>query len=158
MSLSTRIRAALESEANTLSEIAFQSKSYWPYSVEQLEAWRENLAITAEMIVQSLVYVAESEGKIAGFYVLEAASGNWTLDHLWLLPVYMGRGIGRALLEHAVGLAKEGGAHAITIDADPNAEDFYTTCGAQRVSTVAAPIDEMPDRVRPQMVLAVRSQ
>lgn len=146
---------ARDGEAPTLSIIAYESKAYWPYSSDQLAVWRDDLAISPDTISSSLVYVAEIEEKAAGFYVLIPASENWILDHFWILPSCMGRGIGRALLAHATRLAAEGGATAVSIDADPFAEEFYAICGAQRVSTIPAPIAGAPDRVRPQMLLPV---
>ena len=41
------------------------------------------------------------------------------------------------------------------IDADPHAERFYLACGALRVGAVPAPLEGEPQRVRPQMALAV---
>ncbi len=120
-----------------------------------MDAWRADLAISPQMIADNHVHVAEYEAQVAGFYVLLPQAEHWVLDAFWVLPDFMGRGIGRALLEHAVGVASQGGATMLTIDADPHAEAFYRACGAKTVSTVAAPLEGMPDRVRPQMVLSV---
>jgi GNAT superfamily N-acetyltransferase len=67
----------------------------------------------------------------------------------------MRRGIGRALLGHAVSTARGGGASTIAIDVDPNAEPFYLACGARREGVVAAPVSDNPARVRPQLTLSV---
>jgi molybdenum cofactor cytidylyltransferase len=63
----------------------------------------------------------------------------------------MHRGIGRALLAHALATAARGGAAEVIVDADPNAESFYLECGAIRRGEVAAPIAGQPNRVRPQL-------
>jgi GNAT superfamily N-acetyltransferase len=149
------IRAAHENEAPALSAIAFESKAYWPYSTEQLEAWRDDLTISPSTIAGSLVYVAEVNTEIAGFYVLHPAPAHWILEHFWVRPARMGRGIGRILLAHAASVATEGGAKVISIDADPHAEAFYSACGAHRVASVSAPLEGAPTRQRPQMLLAV---
>ena len=78
------------------------------------------------------------------------------LEHFWVLPGQMGKGVGRALLVYARGLAAAGGANRISIDADPYAERFYRACGANTVDIKAAPIPGMPQRVRPQMLLATK--
>lgn len=133
-----------------------QSKAYWSYSAAQIEAWRADLTIGAEMLAESHGYVVECDGRIAGCYVLQPDSGNlksWALEHVWLLPSFIRHGIGRTMLEHAVSTAAQGGATTLTIDADPHAEAFYRACGAKTVSTVAAPIEGALDRKRPQMVL-----
>ena len=152
------IRAAVSDDAPTLTAIAMQSKAYWPYSAVQIEVWRPALTISADMIADSHGFVVEYDGQIAGCYLLQPDSinpKNWAQEHLWLLPSHIGRGIGRAMMEHAVSIAARGGASMLTIDAEPNAETFYLACGAKTVSTTAAPIEGMPDRVRPQMVLTI---
>ena len=78
----------------------------------------------------------------------------WELEHLWVHPDWLRRGIGRALLARAMEAAAEKGEAALLIDADPHAEAFYLAAGAQRVGAVAAPIAGQPDRVLPRLLLA----
>jgi len=153
----TRIRAAYETEAPELSAIAYQSKAYWAYSADQLAAWRDDLTISPDTISSSLVYVAEIDAAVAGFYVLQSSTEHWVLEHFWVLPSHMGHGVGRALLAHASNVAAEGGAKAISIDSDPHAEIFYLAFGARRIATIPAPLQDAPDRVRPQMLLPVKT-
>lgn len=149
------IRAALESEAPVLSAIAVESKAYWPYSASQIEAWRDDLTILPGTIYRAMVYVAEIDAEIAGFYVLQPSPAHWILEHFWVRPVNMGRGVGRSLLAHAAKLAAARGTDAIAIDADPHAEAFYSACGARRIASIPAPLEGAPTRERPQMLLAV---
>jgi len=93
--------------------------------------------------------------EVAGFYLVVPREPSWELEHLWVAPQFARRGIGRALLAHAVSTARACGASAVLIDADPNAEAFYLACGAARVGTVAAPIANDRARVRPQLALQV---
>ncbi|WP_061538452.1 GNAT family N-acetyltransferase [Collimonas fungivorans] len=154
-----KIRRGLECEAPMLTAVANQAKAHWPYTVAQLEAWREDLTITGSYVARSFTYVAEVNGEIAGFYSLcatESMSG-WPLEHLWVVPDCMGRGVGRALLRHAAGLAAGNGVENLTIDAEPYAEPFYIACGAQRIGVVAAALEGEPLRQRPQMLLATYS-
>jgi GNAT superfamily N-acetyltransferase len=153
----TKIRAARGHEAPALSELAYESKAYWPYSSEQLAIWRDDLTISTTMISSSVVYVAEVDDQTVGFYLLKQGDENWILEHFWILPSFMGRGIGRALLRHAIGRAAEGGAKLVSIDADPFAEAFYAACGARRIAATPAPLAGAPDRVRPQMLLDVEA-
>ncbi len=150
------IRRARESEAADLSALAMASKAYWPYSAEQIEAWRSDLTISSEMIASSHAYVAEVEANIAGFFLLVPASPHWALEHFWVSPASMGRGIGRALISNAIKLTADAGVAALVIDADPYAEQFYLAIGAHRVGTISAPIEGVPDRVRPQLVLCTQ--
>jgi ribosomal protein S18 acetylase RimI-like enzyme len=148
------IRRARESEAADLSALAVASKAYWPYSAEQIEAWRSDLTISSEMIASFHTYVAEAEANIAGFFILIPASPHWALEHFWVSPASMGRSIGRALISHAIKLTADAGVATIAIDADPHAEQFYLAIGAQRTGTISAPIEGIPDRVRPQLLLS----
>ncbi|MEC2548071.1 GNAT family acetyltransferase, partial [Bacillus cereus] len=52
-----KIREALLSEANELSEFALQSKATWDYSEEFILACKEDLTITEEYIKNNFVYV-----------------------------------------------------------------------------------------------------
>ncbi len=147
------IRCAREDEAAALSAIARASKSHWPYPATQIEAWLDDLSVSPEQIAAHPTYVVECDNEAAGFYQLLVQEDSWILEHLWVLPHHMGNGVGRALLEHAAGLARQGGARMLRIDADPYAEPFYSACGAGTVGTRAAPIEGLLERVRPQMVL-----
>jgi GNAT superfamily N-acetyltransferase len=149
----TRIRRALEGEAAALTAIAVQAKAHWGYTGAQLAAWREELTILPGTVASCPTCVAENESGLVGFFCLAPAPIHWTLEHFWVLPSAMGKGVGRALLARAAALANEGGAQAIAIDADPNAEAFYLACGARRVGALSAPLVGQAQRVRPQLLL-----
>jgi RimJ/RimL family protein N-acetyltransferase/predicted N-acetyltransferase YhbS len=151
---SINIRPATPADTPALTALATRAKAHWHYPPAQLDAWRDALTITADSLAASPTWVAEGDGRIAGFYQLKMHGDSWALEHLWVDPAWMRRGIGRALFAHARDVAVERGAVAIGIDADPNAEPFYLACGAARIGAIAAPIDGMPDRARPQLVLA----
>ncbi len=72
--------------------------------------------------------------------------------------VGMKRGIGKKLFQSAVELAQQQDARAISINADPNAERFYLSCGAIRSYSIAAPIPENEHRIRPQMLFMIPAQ
>lgn len=150
------IRAAREDEVDRLSELARASKAHWGYTEAQLEAWSDDLTFSVALLRTSHTHVAELGGEPAGVYCLLPTDGDWTLEHFWISPRYMRRGVGRALLEHAARLAAEGGGSALAIDSDPGAEAFYRACGARRVGELAAPTDTDPERTRPQMILELQ--
>jgi ribosomal protein S18 acetylase RimI-like enzyme len=151
MGLALNIRPARESEAEQLTAFAMRSKAHWGYAAQTLDGWRTQLAISAAHMSECPTFVAVIGDDIAGFYCVRPHPAAWELDALWVSPDFMRRGVGRALLEHALDTAREGGATELTIDADPNAERFYLACGAVRCGEVAAPIDEDPERTRPQL-------
>jgi ribosomal protein S18 acetylase RimI-like enzyme len=151
------IRPASEAEAPLLSSIALRAKAHWNYPSEALERWRSELTVSPKDVRAKPTFVAVVDAEIAGFCSLRPAPSSWELDHLWVLPGFMHRGIGRALLSHALDVAASSGATEITIDADPNAEAFYLKCGAIRQGVVAAPIPGQPERVRPQLAFHGRA-
>ena len=137
-----------------LSSLAIASKSHWGYAEEQLEAWRQDLTVTpTDIHSAAAAYVAASGCEVLGYYLITADEPHWRLEHLWVATHCMGTGIGRALLTHAAVIARQAGAVALAIDADPNAEPFYLARGASRVGAIAAPIDGSPRRERPQLLL-----
>lgn len=149
------IRHATRADAATLSQIAMAAKAEWGYSADDLERWRAELTISEDSIGSLPTYVAEQGTAIAGFYQIDTRKEPPWLDHLWIHPQSMRRGIGRALLSHAAALVKSAGHTSLAIDSDPNAEPFYLACGALRFGSVPASIRDQPDRFRPQLQLAV---
>jgi len=145
------IRPAQGDEAEALSALALKAKAYWGYPVDAIELWRRDLTVSTHTIASRPTFLAVLADEIVGFYSLSPSHHSWALDHLWVLPLLMDRGVGRALMAHALETAARGGASAVTVDADPNAESFYLACGAERYGEVPAPIPGEPKRVRPQL-------
>jgi len=106
------IRRAREEEAAALSGAARLSKAHWPYAAEQIEAWLPDLTVTAEQIAAHPTCVAEHAADVVGFYHRLEHDDSAMLEHLWVLPQHMGNGYGRALLAHAVALARRAGSRA----------------------------------------------
>ncbi len=144
------LRRARVGEAALLTEIAFAAKQHWGYPAEWLAAWRYDLTVTADYIRTQRVVVAETDGLIAGFVgLLRTAEGD-QLEHLWLRPSCMGRGLGRRLFEEAVNQARAAGITALQIRADPNAEGFYLKMGAVRIGEE---VYELPGKIRREVPL-----
>jgi GNAT superfamily N-acetyltransferase len=148
-----QLRPAAAEDASALTDIAFMAKRVWGYPEAVIEHWRPQLTVSGALIGRQPTCVATFEGKAAGFYSVAPGELYWVLDHLWVLPGLMGRGIGRQLLEHALGRVLAAGSKGLDIDSDPNAENFYLRCGARRVGEIPAPIADFPDRIRPQLRL-----
>ncbi len=128
-------------DAATLTEIAHAGKRHWGYPEKWIAAWRDILTMKPEFLAANIAYSAVEDGRAIGFYVLTTESDGLHLDHLWVLPSAMGRGVGRALFEHAIEQAKDRGFDSIKIEADPNAEGFYKRMGAARVGTSVSEIE-----------------
>ncbi|MYS01695.1 MULTISPECIES: GNAT family N-acetyltransferase, partial [unclassified Streptomyces] len=75
------------------------------------------------------------------------------LGMMFVEPDAIGQGVGRLLFGHAREQARRLGFTLLTIDADPNAEPFYTAMGAVRVGAV--PSGSVPGRMLPLLELAL---
>lgn len=134
--------------ASALSDLAFASKQYWGYPADWMNEWKSSLTISSEAIQTHLAFVAREAGVPIGFYLLEHDPAEAVLEHLWIQPSQIRKGIGRLLFEHAVAEARRHKFSAIVIEADPHAEGFYNLMGAQKVrcniSTVLGVRRELP--------------
>ncbi|MEN3369666.1 MAG: hypothetical protein V7609_1809 [Verrucomicrobiota bacterium] len=132
---------ATPADASRLTEIAFAAKRHWGYPERWIQSWRGILTMRPEFIGANLAYSAVEDGHAVGFYLLTTEEDGMHLDHLWILPSAMRRGIGRALFQHAVEQGKRLGFQTIKIEADPNAEGFYQRMSARRVGTNVTEIE-----------------
>ena len=89
-----RFRKARPDEAESLTNLVMEAKAHWGYSVEQLEAWRPSLAVSAEQLRSQPAFVLEADS-VVGFYSLRVVEGTCELDNLWVVPSEVGRGHGR---------------------------------------------------------------
>ena len=98
------------------------------------------------------MYAAISGGEPIGFYAFRGEGRELELHHLWVLPAWIGSGIGRLLFEHAMDRSASRGASIVEIEADPNAEGFYSRMGARRVGESVYEIEDQ-SRVLPLMAM-----
>lgn len=130
--LSLRIVRATAADADHLTSIAVAAKRSWGYPDAWLEQWKPLLTITSGYLSSQPTFVARVGTEAVGFYALADGGVEWELDHLWVQPGWMGRGVGRALFAHAADTARAAGAYRLDIESDPFAEGFYLRMGAQR--------------------------
>ncbi|WP_299049836.1 GNAT family N-acetyltransferase [uncultured Polaribacter sp.] len=124
------ISVAKIKDANKLTEIALKSKVYWGYSNHLIESWQEDLTITSVMISESYIFKFLVDDTIVGFYFLNPLiEKSIELEMLFVLPAFIGKGIGKQLLIHAFQKARTLKASTMTLLADPNAVPFYNSQG-----------------------------
>src|SRR5438309_7696124 len=140
--MKVEIRLAKPDEAEILTQIAHAAKRYWKYPESWIEKWKPDLTITPEFISTNELFVAEIDGEIAGCCALIVTGSRGEIEHMWIKPEQMRRGVGRALFMHARSQAEKQGARLIELSADPNAEEFYARMGAKRIGEVAAEMDD----------------
>ncbi|PQJ79376.1 GNAT family N-acetyltransferase [Polaribacter porphyrae] len=141
---------ATQKDSKKLTEIALISKAFWGYSKDLIESWRKDLTITSKMISDCSVYKFVVDESIAGFYVLNLPKENSIeLEMLFVLPNFIGKGIGKQLLFHAFEKAKEYKAKSMRLLADPNAVPFYESKGFTIIDKKESSIE---DRFLPVMI------
>lgn len=138
------IRRAQPSEHDVLTTISFRSKAYWSYPDHYFRIWHDELTITAGYIERQEVYVHENEAELYGYYSLRELAedlvltdvrlqaGLW-LEHMFVAPEHIGRGIGRALFNHCRQRLSERREHCLRILADPYARKFYEKMGCRYI-------------------------
>ena len=147
------LRDARPDDLATLSALAYVSKAHWGYDDAFMEACRAELEVRPEHLDAYVVRVAELDGELVGFHGVERIAEEPELMWLFVAPTAMGRGIGQALLDDAASVARELGAAALVIVADPNAQAFYEHAGARLVGTEAS--GSIPGRTLPRLVCSV---
>jgi GNAT superfamily N-acetyltransferase len=144
-----RIREASPGEAGSLTSIAQESKAHWGYPADVLAAWRPQLTITPQDIISHATCVAESDAEVVGFYMLGQSGADCALEHLWVRPRWMRRGVGAMLLQHALQLARDRRHAMVRVVSDPHAAEFYLRQGGRSAGHVPAPLPDAPDRRLP---------
>lgn len=147
------IGPARVSEVQALSALALRSKAHWGYPADWLQEWGPQLTLSRIDLENREVFVARGSDQPVGFYCL-AFGDRAALEHLWMDPRFMGRGLGRRLLEHAVARTALRGYPTLQVDADPHAESFYVRMGAVRMGWVHAPVAGTA-RLLPRLVIPV---
>jgi GNAT superfamily N-acetyltransferase len=146
------LKATLDN-AEVLTEITKKSKAHWGYSNEQLEEWSQILTVTPEYIKANPVYKLVVDNFIAGYYsYINQSTNEVLLDNLFVLPSYIGRGYGKFLLTDFINRVKTEGIKKIVLEADPNAEMFYSNFGFVRTGEI---VTGVKDRYLPIMELNI---
>ena len=153
--MSFSIRRAVPDDARQLTELAMRAKAHWNYPAEWLAAWRSELTIEPRYLIEHRVLAAENAGVLVGMCSLEDRDDSWSLEHVWVDPVSMGQGIGRALVQKALGLARAARPGRVVAEADPHAAGFYRRMGASEIGVVPASMPGAPDRVLPVFAFVV---
>ncbi|HEY6806261.1 MAG TPA: GNAT family N-acetyltransferase [Pyrinomonadaceae bacterium] len=135
------IRTATTDDADTLMQIALDSKRHWGYPEHWIKHWETDLTLTPDFIATNQVYVYEADNEIRGFYALCFSDKKCELEHLWVRPSFIGTGIGKELFLDAMERAAKLNVDEIELSADPNAAAFYKHMGAQQVGEVDSEID-----------------
>jgi ribosomal protein S18 acetylase RimI-like enzyme len=128
-----KFRTANGNDVETLSAIAILAKAHWGYPSSWLKLWEESLTVTLEQVQNNTIFVCELQGEIVGFIGISAEANRAEIEHLWVLPEFMGRGIGRALFKHALEWCRANAIDKLKVVSEPNAQGFYQALGGKVV-------------------------
>lgn len=129
------ILRAHPNDIETLNSISVAAKMYWGYPQEWLELWRDDLTISISDFKEKHIYKIVFQGEVAGFCVIIEGQEAYEIDHLWIAPKFIGKGLGRALLEASIAKVVPPNAK-MTVVADPYAEAFYQKLGFETFSQI----------------------
>lgn len=136
-----------------LTDITKKSKAYWGYSDEQMENWSSLLTITKNYIETNNVYKLLVDNLTVGYYSYIFLNENEVkLDNLFVLPNYIGNGLGKHLMNDFLNRIRNTEIEKIILDAEPNAENFYEHFGFIKVGQMETSIK---DRYLPIMELKI---
>lgn len=128
------IKKASIGDNEILTEITKKSKAYWGYSEEQILKWNNNLTVSKDYIETNSVFKLVNGNEIIGYYsYIIKEKKNVLLDNLFILPEYIGKGFGKYLMCDFLLRMKEEKFEKITLDSEPNAEDFYLKFGFEKI-------------------------
>ncbi|HEY2788837.1 MAG TPA: GNAT family N-acetyltransferase [Gaiellales bacterium] len=131
-----RIRAAAAGEGERLREITTAAKGFWDYDPARVREWGAALDLSPGRLATAYAYVAELDGRaVAWAEILPPAGGVCVLEHLWVDPALIRRGLGSRLFEFAAERARELGATALEWEAERNALGFYRMMGGRHLRT-----------------------
>jgi len=136
--------------AQILAEIAISAKRSWKYPETWIQIWIPALTISPEYISDHETWMAVVNKKPIAFYSLKQDKNDLWLDNLWVLPEFMGQGIGRQLFQHALERSRARNTMALKIESDPNAAGFYEKMGAYKTDERHSEVDDQK-RIIPVM-------
>jgi len=148
--MNLQIRPALSKDAEVLSHIAFTAKSYWGYPKHWMEIWKPQFTFSPEYFEEVDGWIAEVDGVPVAFYTLEERTDKAWIENLWVLPEYIGQGIGKRLFLHAISRSRLKGHLTLQLEADPNAVGFYEKMEMHKVGESRFEIEGQP-RILPIM-------
>lgn len=120
-----------------------------------MQIWKPQLTFSPEHLEKYEGWVALVENVPVGFFILMEKNGNAWIEDLWVLPDYIGQGIGKALFRYARDMALQRGYRRLQLEADPHAVGFYEKMGMNKIGERRADLDGQP-RALPLMELQLK--
>ena len=125
------IKRATPDDAERAFEIrreAILGQCMGAYSAEKMALWTRGRASAGYgALMEKQFYMGWFNGEPVATGMLDLA--NHELGALFVLPVFSGRGFGKAMLAHLEHVAQQQAIEQVVLDATLNAVSFYSACG-----------------------------
>jgi ribosomal protein S18 acetylase RimI-like enzyme len=148
------IRRALLKEADVLTQIALSAKAHWGYPERWMQIWKPQLTFSPEYFEENESWVAVLENRLIAFYTILDKNGIAWIENLWVLPEYIGKGIGKQLFLDAISRTRQTGYKTLQLEAEPNATGFYEKMGMRKIGERIGEVEGQP-RILPIMEMDV---
>jgi GNAT superfamily N-acetyltransferase len=140
------IRLAQRADLPALTVLCLASKAHWGYDAAFIAAVTDELTMTEAQLGPGLT-LWDEDGTALAMVQVSVNGDEAHLEHLFVAPDAMRRGLGRRMFRWALAQARAQGARRMSIDSDPFAEGFYRAVGAVLVGE--APSGSIPGRMLP---------
>ena len=147
-----QIRRVKPEQADVLTRIALAAKRHWGYPERWMEIWKPQLTFSPEYFEENESWVAELNNDPVAFCTLLEKDGSAWVENLWVSPECIGKGVGKSLFSHALGLSRQRGCKSLRLEADPNAVGFYEKMGMRKTGERVSEVEGQP-RILPIMEL-----
>ena len=145
------LRAGAPQDAMILTDLSMRSKQSNGYDDAFMEACRDELTVTPELLQAHRYWIAEAGDFVCGFVCLavdeDGVAGEITA--FFVDPEWKRKGVGRLLWRTLLEYAQQLGLATLCLDADPFAVPFYQAQGFSKVKDV--PSASIPGRSLPHM-------
>jgi GNAT superfamily N-acetyltransferase len=127
------LRDATSNDALAVADVLIQSRAeYLPFAPSahlpgDVRAW-----VASQLLPAGSVTVAENQGELVGVLATSRLDGASWIDHMYVRPGWVDRGVGRQLLEHAHRLLPRP-IRLYTFQANAGARRFYERHGYRAI-------------------------
>ncbi len=113
-----------------ITKITKKSKAHWGYSDDQMRLWDDELTVKPQDFDRMQFYKLIVNSRIIAYYAYnEQSASSIKLESLFVLPGFIGLGLGKLLLSDLMKRLQRTSYQKIILDADPHAEEFYLKQG-----------------------------
>ncbi|UOB16201.1 GNAT family N-acetyltransferase [Abyssalbus ytuae] len=113
-----------------LTGLVKKSKAFWGYPPSIMKKWDNDLTISSDYILKNVVCKLIFNNTIVGCYsFIKKSSKLVELDFFFILPAYIGKGLGTFMMNDLFKRLKLNNIEIIKVISDPNAENFYKKFG-----------------------------